>query len=522
MNRYNINPVKNCIVIIDKCDESRKALSNILTILDAAEAKTIEEGIEAIKENAEKLCGVIIGSFDYEESFELLGTLKEKGIADMVPVFLVCDWFDEAFLEKAYGFGVADVLLKPFTPAVIKHRIKKAAGVFQTRETMRKAIAEQRKAHKEKDKALEMLRKDTVEAIAATMELHDGDLGVHGRDIYYITKYILKNTDFGKEYDDKEIEEIAMCSVLHDVGKIAIPDVILNKAGKYTDEEYEVVKMHTIKGWELLEKITELDAYKKYWYASDIARHHHERWDGNGYPDGLKEDEISPWTQVVSIADVYDALINGRIYKRYIEPEKVVKMIEDGECGAFNPELIRCFKEVEPEIRKWYLYDKTDKEKNKELQYNGRSIKPLREATDMIFLTTAIKSVYDMIISANLTKNRYYTMDYDSFKNYILNAEGDFDDMIEASSTNVLESHRQLFIDTFSRESLMEAYQNGITIVELEYPEISKTGEKRWIFTVAILMEDMRTGDIVETTFCKCVDDVVEKISNKEDILIKK
>ena len=124
---------------------------------------------------------------------------------------------------------------------------------------------------------------------------------------------------------------------MHDVGKIAIPDAILNKPGKLTPEEFEIMKTHTLRGAELLESIPQLRASGAYRYAYDIARHHHERWDGRGYPDGLKGDEISPWAQVVALADVYDALSCKRVYKDAFDRDTVLRMICTGQCGAFAP-----------------------------------------------------------------------------------------------------------------------------------------------------------------------------------------
>ena len=145
-----------------------------------------------------------------------------------------------------------------------------------------------------------------------------------------------------------------MASILHDVGKIAVPDSILNKPGRLTAEEFEIMKTHTVQGAALLDRIPQLHRHRSYRYAVDIARHHHERWDGRGYPDGLKGDEISLWAQVVSLADVYDALSCKRVYKDAFPRERVLEMIRNGECGVFNPELLRCFFEIEEELSGLY------------------------------------------------------------------------------------------------------------------------------------------------------------------------
>ena len=136
----------------------------------------------------------------------------------------------------------------------------------------------------------------------------------------------------------------------HDVGKIAVPDAILKKAGALTAQEFDIMKTHTTRGAELLSSIPQLKAHDSYRYAVDIALHHHERWDGSGYPDGLKGNEISLWAQVVSLADVYDALMCKRVYKDAYSREQTLFMIQSGKCGAFNPGLLSCFFSVEPAL----------------------------------------------------------------------------------------------------------------------------------------------------------------------------
>lgn len=199
------------------------------------------------------------------------------------------------------------------------------------------------------------LNRGMITALAAAIEFRDGESGEHVSRIHDITEIILRNTELGKGLSDEEIMNISLAAVMHDVGKIAIPDYILSKPGKLTPEEYDIMKTHTIKGAQLLETIPELHGSDVYCYAYDIARHHHERWDGRGYPDGLEGDAISMWAQVVSFADVYDALSCKRVYKDAFPRDRVIEMICNGECGTFNPKLLQCFFEVEGKLS--LLYD---------------------------------------------------------------------------------------------------------------------------------------------------------------------
>ena len=152
-------------------------------------------------------------------------------------------------------------------------------------------------------------------------------------------------------FTPQQIHQIATASVLHDVGKIAIPDFVLNKPGKLTSVEFKQMQQHPIKGCELLERIPNLSNDPLYTYAYDICRWHHERWDGKGYPDGLKGNEIPIWAQATSIADVFDALISPRVYKEAYSVEDAIQMICNGQCGQFNPRVVEAFLSVVGRIK---------------------------------------------------------------------------------------------------------------------------------------------------------------------------
>lgn len=193
-----------------------------------------------------------------------------------------------------------------------------------------------------------------IEALATIIEFRNEESGGHVQRISMITKILFENTVFGQGMKKKEIDNIALAAVLHDVGKIAIPDAVLTKPGKLTEQEYTIMQSHATRGVDILENIPQMRDSEIYDYACDIARHHHERWDGGGYPDRLKGNQISPWAQVVSLADVYDALICKRVYKPPFPREKVLEMIKTGQCGIFNPQLLENFLLVEGTIYERY------------------------------------------------------------------------------------------------------------------------------------------------------------------------
>ena len=197
----------------------------------------------------------------------------------------------------------------------------------------------------EQAKQIIELNQGMIEALATAIEFRNEESGGHVQRISEITRLMLENTSIGKGLAQDEIDDIALASIMHDVGKITIPDSILTKPGRLTPDEYEVMKTHTTKGVVILESIPQLHDSRIFDYACDIALHHHERWDGRGYPEGLEGSSISPWAQVVSLADVYDALTSPRVYKPAHPHEKALSMILNGECGAFQPLLLECLVE---------------------------------------------------------------------------------------------------------------------------------------------------------------------------------
>lgn len=199
-----------------------------------------------------------------------------------------------------------------------------------------------------------------VDTLSNLVEFRDLDSGEHIKRTRSMTRILLQNIrDKHPESNltEESIGKIAEAAALHDVGKISISDTILNKPGRLTAEEFEEMKMHTIKGYEILKTLNLSQDEEQRKYCLDISRYHHERWDGSGYPDHLKGDQIPIWSQVVSIVDVYDALVSPRVYKQAYSHEKALQMIVNGECGPFNPKLLECLQENIDLFRKEYCIE---------------------------------------------------------------------------------------------------------------------------------------------------------------------
>lgn len=251
---------------------------------------------------------------------------------------------EEAELERAYALGLEDVIAAPFSATTAKMRMARALARRRSGSADPLRIAE----------AIIALDKSMIEALAAAIEFRSRESGDHVRRIHDITAYLLGETSLGRGYSAREIEEIALASILHDVGKIAVPDQVLNKPGKLNDEEFAIMRSHTVQGEALLAQIPLLQAHASSRFAMDIARHHHERWDGSGYPDGLRGDAISLPAQIVGLADVYDALRSPRVYKPAFSRAESRRMIRQGDCGAFKPALLDVFLSAEPSIAAFY------------------------------------------------------------------------------------------------------------------------------------------------------------------------
>lgn len=344
------------LLIVDDDEINRAVLDNLFSaFFPVEEAEDGDTGLEMILSAPGKYCAVLLDvMMPRMDGLEVLRQLKARGLLEKIPVFLITAEASDGVMKEAYRLGVMDVISKPVVPYVVLRRINSVIELFAARKRLGSKVEQQESELLEKARQIIQLNQGMIEALSTAIEFRSNESGAHVRRIHDITKLLLTHTDMGKGMSQDEIDNIALASFMHDVGKIAIPDAILNKPGKLTREEYEVMKTHTTQGARLLEKISQLRENGAYAYAYDIALHHHERWDGSGYPDGLRGEEISPWAQVVSLADVYDALSCKRVYKDAFSRDKVVEMIRGGECGAFNPRLLECFFTVEEELAAMY------------------------------------------------------------------------------------------------------------------------------------------------------------------------
>lgn len=352
--------MKPLILIVDDIEINRAILCEAFhEDYDILEAENGKEALDLIYANTDAIAAVLLDVvMPVMDGFTAIEHLYEDNLLEKIPVFLITAECSEANMRRGYDMGVVDIIEKPIVPYFIKRRIGHVIELYQHREHLRHVVSEQEVALQEKAREIQNLNNSLITSLSTAIEFRDCESGEHVKRMHDITLLLIrKGCGLCEEYSlgEAEISRIATAAIMHDVGKIAIPDSILNKPGRLTDEEFEIMKTHTTKGCELLDSIKDLQKNPIYRYAYDICRYHHERWDGRGYPDGLKEEEIPIWAQVVALADVYDALVSERVYKSAYTHEEAVKMILGGECGMFNPRLMESFRNLEKEIRTIYI-----------------------------------------------------------------------------------------------------------------------------------------------------------------------
>ena len=347
---------KKDILIVDDMEINRAILSQIFA--DRNQILEGENGLEAVQileERREHIAAVLLDILmPVMDGFQVMEKMKDMGLMEKIPVFLITADSSEESMRRGYQLGAMDIIDKPIVPYFVRRRVESVMELFAARERLSHVVELQGQKLRRQEQEILNLNYSIIESLSTAIEFRSGESGEHVKRIRRLTRLLMEELGrTGKKeyvFSDREIQEISQASIMHDVGKIAISDLILNKPGRLTDEEFEIMKSHTVMGCQVLEQIPQYKNNRLYQYAYDICRHHHERWDGKGYPDGLKGREITVWSQVVSVADVFDALTNKRVYKPAIPVPEAMDMIFTGQCGAFNPELLEALEKILPQI----------------------------------------------------------------------------------------------------------------------------------------------------------------------------
>ena len=348
--------MQNTVLVVDDMEINREILTEILG--EEYRVETAENGRMAL-EMIEKMQGILaVVLLDLMmpevDGFAVLEVMQEKGWIEKIPVLIISGETSVKAERKCFDYHISDFIRKPFDNALVKKRVRNVVNLFQYQRNLEDKVQEQTTVLREQNKLLrsqaDKLKKSNtniIEILGTVVEYRDFESGEHINRVKGYTRILARRlAENYPEYglDQDKIDIIVSASALHDVGKIAIPDNILLRPGRLTDEEFACMKTHTSRGSEILQNIRNAwdDEYGKISYQ--ICRHHHEKFDGRGYPDGLVGDDIPIAAQIVSIADVYDALVNERVYKDAFPKEEAFRMITEGECGKFNPKLLECFR----------------------------------------------------------------------------------------------------------------------------------------------------------------------------------
>ena len=338
------------ILITDDSEINRALLKEILGDgYDYLEAEDGAAAVELMRQRTDISLLLLDLMMPGMDGFDVLRVMKYHAWLDEIPVIVISAAEDTANIERAYDLGVADYIRRPFERIMILRRVKNILMLYAKQKRLTRLVTDQ-VYEKEHNSVL------MISILSHVVEFRNSESGLHVMHIRTLTDLLLhrlaQKTD-RYQLDESDIARISTASALHDIGKIVIPEEILNKPGRLTAEEFAIIKNHTVAGAQMLQDLGQAIARDEplLQVAHAICRWHHERWDGNGYPDRLKGDEIPIAAQVVALADVYDALTSERCYKHAYDHDTALRMILNGECGAFNPLLLGCLRESSEQLR---------------------------------------------------------------------------------------------------------------------------------------------------------------------------
>lgn len=339
---------RETILIVDDSAMNRMLLSDILAdTYNIIEAEDGEQAIAILQQHASEISIVVLDMvMPKVDGFGVLEAMNENRWIQFLPVVSISTESSPEFVERAYSLGVTDFINRPFDELIVIRRVSNTIKLYAKQRKLTNMVANEI-FEKERNGSL------MITILSHIVEFRNGESGMHVMNIGTLTEILLnqiskKDDKYYLPYAERDL--IVKASALHDIGKISIPEEVLNKPGKLTDEEFEAMKQHTVIGYQMLSDLGFQDE-PLVKVSREITRWHHERYDGRGYPDGLKGDEIPLSAQIVSLADVYDALTSERVYKPTFSHEKAIQMILNGECGAFNPLLLECLVEAQDAIR---------------------------------------------------------------------------------------------------------------------------------------------------------------------------
>ena len=427
------------ILIVDDAELNRDILKEILgETYSYLEAENGNQAIQIMGENPGIDLMLLDINMPQMNGFEVLKWMKQSQCIEETPVIMISSEESVDIMRKAYEMGITDYITRPFDSVIVKKRVQNTLGLYANQKHLIKVVYDQVYEKEENNNIM-------IRILSNVLGSRNSESSEHILHIRTATELMLrklvKTTD-AYPLTEADIALITTASSLHDIGKIRIPEEILNKPGRLTDEEFKIMKTHSELGASIIEEMHFLQDNPLVHTAWEICRWHHERWDGKGYPDGLKGEEIPICAQVVSVVDVYDALTSERCYKKAFDHDTAIQMILDGQCGQFNPILLKCLKELSPQLSKMLGKEIDDNKYYHEIQrlsneilsdkslpnqnYSQNVFKVMQEKIDFFKSNSGMNSIDYNAISGQLTilnkKQQILcqrnTPDFDLFKEF--------------------------------------------------------------------------------------------------------
>ena len=432
------------ILIVDDSKFNRDILKEILgEKYNYLEAENGNQAIQMIGENIGIDLMLLDINMPQMNGFEVLKIMKRSQCIEETPVIMISSEESVDTMREAYEMGITDYITRPFDSVIVKKRVQNTLSLYANQNNLVNVVVDQIYEKEENNNIM-------IRILSSILGSRNSESREHILHIKTATEMMLRQlikiTDV-YHLTEADIALITTASSLHDIGKIYIPEEILNKPGRLTDEEFKIMKTHSELGADIIQDMHLPQEKPLVHTAWEICRWHHERWDGKGYPDGLKGEEIPISAQVVSIADVYDALTSERCYKKAFDHDTAIKMILDGQCGQFNPILLKCLKELSPRLFKMFSNETDDSKQYYEAQrlsneilsekslprknYSQHLIKVMQEKIDFFKKNSGRNSVDYNAVSGQLTiinenqQTLYQRVDskFDVFKEFEVSEE---------------------------------------------------------------------------------------------------
>ncbi len=355
--------MRDKILIVDDMKFNRQILADILkedyAIIEAGDG---QEAFKIIEEKMQEIAAVLLDIvMPRMDGVTLLKLLREKDYLDNFPVLMVTSEQDLNLVAECFDYGISDFIRKPVNTDFVKQRVDKLVDLYLQKNEYKEKMERQNLTLKSQYRILQQqatqLKQNNekiIDVLGTVVEYRNLEERTHIKRVKAFTQILGKYmmADYPEyELTQEKVNVIAAASVLHDVGKVMISDTVLLKPGKLTKDEYEYVKSHSLRGYDIICSITDVWEEEYVKYSREITRSHHEKYDGSGYPDGLKGEEIPISAQIVSMADCFESLLSESVYKGAIPFEEAYAMILQGECGVFSYKLFECFRKAKEELK---------------------------------------------------------------------------------------------------------------------------------------------------------------------------